>query len=426
MADSTLTRFICLFFLYLSQLRNHVSLSWLKLQQQSQITLKFSRRTTAAYQKVDFDKGSASYLDINAEYWWSTAGYALSILLEKAGYSSHAQYRLLDSIWTITPSLGPRLAPRILPRWRSFMTDNHIPIELSWDWRTEGQPPKIRFSIEPVGFHAGTPLDPHNRYAASQLRDTIARFLPKTDVEWMDHFQTRLNGDETKAISDTVEGHKSTEFYAFDLNEDGSIMAKAYFFPGFKAAATKQSNFDVICDTISTAPDSTAEKLEALNSFREYVYDTACPRLEMDMLAIDLVRPAESRFKIYFRIRDTSFDSIKNTMTLGGRVRSPHIDLALRDLRQLYYALVSPGARVLDDSTQPQAKDHRTAGILYNVEFKYGSKSPKVKVYLPVRHFARSEEAIISTLEAHFKHRKCSSSSRTDMSNYREALRTIL
>lgn len=311
------------------------------------------------------------------------------------------------------------------------MTDNHVPIELSWDWRTDGQPPKIRFSIEPVGLHAGTHLDPRNQYAAAQLQETMARFLPKTDVEWLDHFQTQLNGKEVKAMADTVEGHMSKEFYAFDLNDNGSIMAKAYFFPGFKAMVTEKRNFDIIRDTISTAPECTPEKLRALSSFEEYVHDTSSPRLEMDMLAIDLVRPAESRFKIYFRIRDTSFASINDTMTLGGRIRTPELDQALADLRRLYYALVMPDAgrgrgQMLEDSVQPQDKDHRTAGILYNVEFKYGSKSPKVKVYLPVRHFAQSEEAIISILDAHFRQTQCSSGWRRNMSNYREALETVL
>jgi DMATS type aromatic prenyltransferase len=313
------------------------------------------------------------------------------------------------------------------------MTDNHVPIELSWDWRTDGKPPKIRFSIEPVGVHAGTHLDPRNQYAATRLRETVARVLPNTDMEWLDHFQSQLNGKAVQEIAETVEGHMSKEFYAFDLNDNGSIMAKAYFFPGFKATTAGKSNFDIIRTTISTAPGCSPDKLESLACFQSYVRDPSTPRLEMDMLAIDLVGPVESRFKIYFRIRDTSFASIRNTMTLGGRIQTPDNDQALVDLRRLYFTLVGTATnadesqmQMVEEDLHPQDKDHRTAGILYNVEFKYGSKSPKIKVYLPVRHFALSEEGIVSALDAHFQQTQRSCSWRTNMSNYREALRTVL
>lgn len=309
------------------------------------------------------------------------------------------------------------------------MTDNYVPIELSWDWRTDGQPPKIRFSIEPVGVHAGTHLDPRNQYASAQLQEIMARVLPDTNAGWLNHFQSQLNGKEIQDLSNPVEGHMSKEFYAFDLNSDGSVMVKAYLFPGFKAMASAKSNFDIITDTIRTAPDCTPDKLSALARFQEYVHDPSSPRLEMDMLAIDLVSPANSRFKLYFRIRDTSFASIEDTMTLGGRIQTPDVDQALVDLRRLYYALAKwdvVQGRMLKDNVQLEHKNHRTAGILYNVEFKYSSKRPKVKVYLPVRHFAHSEETIISTLDAYFQQTQRSKSWKSNMTNYKEALTTIL
>ncbi|KAG8159463.1 hypothetical protein KVR01_011124 [Diaporthe batatas] len=430
MSRNTLAGFIHSILSYLFQLRNH-SWPWSTAQSESYVKAKSPLPAPIAFQNVSLGKGSASeHLDRNAEYWWDSSGYALSVLLERAGYTDHAQHKLLDFFLTVIPSLGPRLSSTSPPRWKSFMTDNHVPIELSWDWRTDGEPPKIRFSIEPVGVHAGTHLDPRNQYASAQLRETVARVLPNTDMEWLDHFQSQLNGKAVKDMAETVEGHMSKEFYAFDLNGNGSIMAKAYFFPGFKARATEKSNFDIIRSTISTAPGCSPDKLEALACFQSYVRDPSTPHLEMDMLAIDLVGPVESRFKIYFRIRDTSFASIRNTMTLGGRVQTPEIDQGLGDLRRLYCTLVGAGQgqrqmQMIDENVHTQDKDHRTAGILYNVEFKYGSRSPKVKVYLPVRHFALSEEGIISTLDEHFQQTQRSCSWRTNMRNYREALRTV-
>ncbi|KAI1342699.1 aromatic prenyltransferase [Xylariaceae sp. FL0016] len=379
-----------------------------------------SRTATKAFQKVDAE--GRHDLDIHARWWWRSTGYALAVLLERARYSGHAQYQLLKFVQAITPSLGVAQEPGKEIVWKSFMTDDYNPVELSWDWCTGDKAPKIRFSIEPIGLEAGTIRDPNNEEGATKLLETMVRILPSTNMEWLGHFQRQLNGQEARGC---VEGHPTREFYAFDLGETG-VVSKAYFFPGFKARATQRSNFDIILDTIHTAPGATPEKLQALKMFQDYVCDPRTPPLEMDMLAIDLVDPAESRFKIYFRIRDTSFASVHHTMTLGSRIQKPELGRGLQDMRALYHALLGPGVggEELGDAAPLPAKDHRTAGMLYNVEFKYGSKSPKVKAYLPVRHYAQSEEAVVSAVNAHLYSAKPASQA-AHMVHYHEAIKTI-
>lgn len=400
---------------------------------------------TPAFLRIntEYQDRPESQLDADAQYWWSSSGLALAILLEQAGYSSEAQaaqHRLLDFIRAVVPaSLGAGHLPGGRQRWKSFMTDDHTPIELSWDWRASssgGASPKIRFSIEPVGVHAGTQADPLNQYAASRLRGTMARLLPHANMKWLAHFHRHLNGEDavvtTKGMMNMAEGHLSKEFYAFDLNPDGSVMSKAYFFPGFRARATQQSHFDVIRDAIETAPDSTPAGLEALRIFQAYVEDAPStrPSLEMDMLAVDLVDPpAASRFKIYFRARSsTSFAAVRDAMSLGGRIGSPELETGLESLRRLYHALLLGTTTAGDDDVELPVRHHRTAGMLYNVEFKYGSKVPKVKAYLPVRHYAQSEDAVLSALEDHLNENNAesSSSSSSYMENYKDAIRAIL
>lgn len=396
--------------------------------------VKPSLPETTAYRRLALShRDSVDQVDVHAQYWWESSGFTLAILLDKAGYSSDAQHKLLQFVWAIVPYLGLGHLPGHQKRWKSFMTDDHNPIELSWDWRSGGAAPKIRFSIEPVGVYAGTSIDPHNQYAASKLRKEIAWLIPHTNLKWLDHFQQYLSGDQSKVDLRPNEGHLSTEFYAFDLNGDGSVMSKAYFFPGFRARTTSRSNFEVIKDAIETAPECTPEKLAALRIFHDYVENESTPPLEMDMLAIDLVDPADSRFKIYFRVRDTSFASVRDAISLGGRIRTPGLDQGLNAVRRLYHALLggaatveAPDGDVPSDDTQLPKKDHRTAGILYNVEFRYGSKKPKVKAYLPVRHYAQSEEAVMRALAAHFEDTQRSADWRANMTNYKAAVRTIL
>ncbi|KAF2971589.1 hypothetical protein GQX73_g1921 [Xylaria multiplex] len=377
-----------------------------------------SRYETPAFKRIDTEL--ADDLDYHARYWWSSSGYALAILLERAGYSANRQYKLLEFFYGITPSLGPALLPG-KHQWKSFMTDDHNPIELSWDWQDGTKSPQIRLSMEPVGIEAGLPIDPYNSFAGFKFRRAMVRLLPNVNLIWLDHFQQQLHVEEAQR---STADHPSREFYGFDLNED-SIVGKAYLFPWFKAKATKRSCFDVISDAIRTLPDSTPHKLQALDVFREYVNDPSTPPLEMEMLAIDLIEPAKARFKIYFRTRNVSFASVKDALTLGGRVWNTSIDQGLRRLESLFHALL--GGNIVDGVANKEIPfiDHRTAGILFYVQFRYLDERPTVKAYLPVRHYAQSEKAIVTALKDHLCQDASSLSPKTNILNYTDAITTL-
>jgi DMATS type aromatic prenyltransferase len=356
---------------------------------------------------------------LDAQHWWNSSGYALSILFDKAGYSSSSQYDLLCFFQSLTRFLGPARVDG-KNTWNSFMTDDHNPIELSWDWRTGGKPPKIRLSIEPVGRYAGTERDPNNSKAAKDFRRRLPELVPSTNMAWLAHFQRQLSvGEETV---DAATGHSSKEFYAFDLDENGSIISKAYLFPAYKAGVTGLSSLDIVSEAIKSAPESTLDKIQALAIFRDFASDPQLSSLEIELLAIDLVQPAESRFKIYFRIRDTSFASFRHVMTLGNRiVDSPEQGRGLADMEQLYKTLFIPSEfeSQWDEHMQLPATNHRTGGFLYFAEFKYGSKWPKVKAYLPVRHYSSSEEATFSALGHYLR-------GNMFLKDYIAAMRTVL
>lgn len=137
------------------------------------------------------------------------------------------------------------------------------------------------------------------------------------------------------------------------------------------------------------------------------------------MLAIDLIDPLESRLKIYFRSRETSFNSVLKIMTLRGRILNPKLDEGIRDLKMLWNTVFE----VDDPPDQPLNEvGHRTAGILYNVEFNLGNSNPVAKIYLPVRHYSHSDEAIILGLNKYFEfHGKGKY-----MKNYIKAMTTLL
>ena len=375
---------------------------------------------TTVWHQVDSEVRHA--LSNHERYWWRTSGYALAVLLSHAGYSSHVQYQNLEFFAVmVAPHLGAaQKSPLDEKPWKSFMTDDGNPIELSWDWHTGTKSPTIRFSIEPVGLHAGTPIDPENRYAASEFRQALLRSRVGANFEWYDHFNEQFDCHGTVDTS-AQEGHLSQSFFAFDLANAG-ITSKAYFFPGFKARAKGQMNLTVISQAIATAPLCTPDKLKALSVFQEFATDFLKPMPEVDMLAIDLVDPRASRLKIYFRVRETSFSSVQYTMTLGNRIGTPELVEGLRNLKRLWDAVLERNS-FPKDAPLPNT-DHRTAGILYNVEFHLGSAVPKVKIYIPVRHYASSDEKVMHGLGEYLSHDN--TQSRRHVPGYVHALGTVL
>ena len=342
---------------------------------------------TIAWHRID-----SKHLNTHGAYWWKNSGYALAILLGNAGYPYPAQVRILEFFARcIAPRLGIANEPGV-ERWKSFMTDDHNPVELSWDWHTGSEPPKIRFSVEPVSERAGTQQDPRNEYIAEEFLKAMLKALPATDMQWFSHFQSyfALGLKQYSPVR-----HLSQTFWTFDLNEK-NIAVIAYFFPEYRAYATQRTNLQVISEAILAAPLCTSKDLSALHMFQDFVIERADAPLELDMLAIDLVEPSQSRLKIYYRTRETSFESVRNSMTLGGRITDNDMDTGLQNLRRLWDSLFDQQG-VPDDRPLP-ASTHRTAGILYNVEFRLGSKAPKVKIYIPVRHYARSDWQIMNAV----------------------------
>lgn len=328
-------------------------------------------------------------LNHHGKYWWNTCGYILAVLLQCSGYSYLTQTKALYLFTqVVAPNLGNAREPGAR-LWESFMTDDHTPIELSWDWHEGDQKPTIRFSMEAVGAAAGSPDDPFNFKTFESFKVNIFKGLSETDLLWFHHLD-KLLGRTPAQISE--EGHRSRIFWAFDL-DDAAITTKAYFLPIWQATATGRNSLQVITEAIASGPQNTLERLRGYDLFVQF-HDSYCePQLKIEMLGIDLVSPEKSRFKIYFRNRDTSFRSVVGTMTLGGRIKGVSMDKSLQKLKKLFSALFEQNFG-LDCGNLP-LNNHRTAGILYNVEFNLRGQPPAIKIYIPVRHYASNDAQVL-------------------------------
>lgn len=317
----------------------------------------------------------------------------------------------------VSDSLGPYPSIRT-PRWESFMTDDHTPVELSWAWPDEQSTPTFRYSVEPIGWTAGSA----NEQAAASLLNRTRSYAQGLDLSWYRHFlrstticsnhatQMSRNGCQDYNIDGAVSS--SQTFSAFDLENDGSTTVKSYFIPTVKASSLGISNLDLVEQAIQTlqplGPECSSTALmgqfSLLKDFILCHHPTEQPVVEI--VAIDCVHPTDSRVKIYIRSKNTTFGSMIDVMSLGGRL--PFLsDTVMSSLKELWVAVFGSGA---EDNVGALSRplptiDHRTSGILYYLELKPGAPLPKPKVYLPVRHYARDDEQIARGLSGFLERR---------------------
>jgi len=115
--------------------------------------------------------------------------------------------------------------------------------------------------------------------------------------------------------------------------------------------------------------------------------------LDLDpfMVAVDCVSTSTSRIKVYVRSAKTSFASIEAVMSLFED--SLKIVNGMRELRRLWSLIFSLGDDFCTAEELPQ-KLHATSGMLYYFEVNPKSRKINTKVYLPVKHYGRNDEAV--------------------------------
>ena len=111
-------------------------------------------------------------------------------------------------------------------------------------------------------------------------------------------------------------------------------------------------------------------------------------------LAVGDVKPSSSRMKFYFQTPRTSFSSVREIMTMGGRIAG--VDAQLVELQDLIKAVTSLPADFPEDAEVPVEKRNHPkvegsvgeapgqSGYLYYFDIRPGAKHPEIKFYMPV------------------------------------------
>ncbi|KAI7498137.1 hypothetical protein KC367_g5297 [Hortaea werneckii] len=277
--------------------------------------------TTAAWQSLNLYLPTRTH---DEDYWWQKSGPQLAALVEGAEYPLAKQYEaLLFHYHWMVPYMGPSPLPEGAARqWKSLLQPDGTPIEYSWKWNTSRSPPDIRYDIEPIGPLAGTKADPLNQHALREMLHRLADQVPNVDLTWCDHFlSTLFDHDLSKYVAESAAGKRPTTsgVIAAEFLESGTRF-KTYFQP-------RKLGYTGIIPMKMW--DEALEPIDPQRAARSMVKDfpestAAGQTLTCFSIAVDVVKLEKSRLKWYFNTPSTAFSIVREVMTLGGRLSSPH------------------------------------------------------------------------------------------------------
>ncbi|KAK7937316.1 uncharacterized protein PG986_014184 [Apiospora aurea] len=333
------------------------------------------------------------------DFWWQLTGRHLAVMLDSAGYPVERQYEALmfHYNWAI-PYMGPAPGPNgVIPgKWKSLLQADGTPLEYSWKWPSSraGDHPEIRYAMEPIGCYAGTGLDPLNQQATRELLHRLGQAIPSVNLAWSNHFfATLFDHDVAELAAEGAAGAdlSTSTGFGVDFGKDGPGI-KTYFQgrklgqTGFMPLAEWVGAIKpLLTQDVSVAPGKDGGSNGghgdgSLGALLHFVasHPEGAP-LNPFSLAVDCVRPEKSRMKLYMNTPHTSFASVRDIMTLGGRISGDVVESQLRDLRELIRAVLDLPEGFPDDAETEQAyfKESLSAATASApIVGEYGSNGP--------------------------------------------------
>jgi len=334
----------------------------------------------------------------STQRWNSVAVDPLVSMLTCANYSHATQQRIRKLLFThIVPNLGPDPGQYSTPAI-SFMCDDGTPIEYSWVVTRDGRT-IVRFAIEPsivAPGGGGTANQAPQVLIQAMVQDgTVANL----DWSWYKVCMGTLALQQSHPAWNNVvaDMHKTQYFIGYDIDaSSGEVSLKAYFIPQLLSRATGIPTLTLVEQTCQhlglSVPWATLKAF--IDSFKE-----ARMRPDTPITAIDFVPGTANRFKVYVRAKpeQMTWNDLVHFFTLGGRLSEvPAVKAALDAAWKLWCVLFNHAglsqAQFASIRPPPMHGSNRaTAALCMYYDLRQGSPLPSPKVYIPVRHYMRSD-----------------------------------
>lgn len=252
----------------------------------------------------------------------------------------------------------------------------------------------------------GTNLDPLNQRAFRELLHKLSQFVPDVDLAPTDYFMSTLfDHDKSvlmKAVEDGVPLQFSSTALAFEFLNKG-LLLKTYYAPrkletghftlkdwdtAIRGYYPESKALDVVYEFLRTSPEG-----KLMNPYH---------------LAVDNVEGG--RLKFYFQSPHRTFTSVREILTIGGRVQREGLEEQLLSLHDLLNAVTGQSPDFPEDGEPPIVEEDVTAdldtdghpelmsGYLYYFDIAPGATLPEIRFYVPIRRYCKSDLDLAQSL----------------------------
>lgn len=240
--------------------------------------------------------------------------------------------------------------------------------------------------------------------AAQQYLSSLGpEILPSINLNWYQHFPRDLlvAPENMASILDRLPAneHQTQIMFAYGFRA-GQTPMQAYIMPLLKSPETGKSEAHLVCDSILKLDTAKAPLAPALAPVEAYI--AAHEELRVEALAFDCNDPRDSRIKFYLRTPHTSLRQVLDVYTLGGRLKDETTQAGVKILRELWPLLLDVPADFQENEPLPKSS-HRTSGFLFNIRIRPGKTYPEPQVYIPVKHYGKSDMAVAEGLATYFR-----------------------
>ncbi|KJZ72998.1 hypothetical protein HIM_07570 [Hirsutella minnesotensis 3608] len=352
------------------------------------------------------------------EYWRRHCAPILKSLLKSTGsYSDEeqeAQLQLLSD--HVLPNLGPRPSKA---HTTSFITQSQSPFQPQVNFNLEG--PRVRYCWEPLGPQGGSESDPFCVEAAKVIVPALIKALGLYS-QWndvvMEAFVPTL--EEARKVRDMLPSWFAAQlppgvepppvtrfpfnFVAFEL-KGSQAGIKTYWNPKTKELASGVSATDLTWDFLDKLKPALNPKSIAM--VREFLAAREIPSA-VELVGVDCCNEADladARIKLYVHTRSNSFDTLRDYMTLGGRLQDERTLKGLELLHKIWHLLLQQPQAFDNDQFEAPFSDGNAfyQKLYFCFELRPSKELPEVKSYVPTWHYVRSDDETVQNYEEIFR-----------------------